>query len=64
MTKIIDTKLDVAADDDTVFVDGPEGMAGTMTPEAALDSADELVDRAAEALGQKRMREARNNKST
>lgn len=53
MDKTYDTPSEVAADDGAVVVDGPDGVAVTLTPEAAEVTSDRLMDKAAEAAGQR-----------
>lgn len=48
---------DVSAEDGVVNVDGPDGVDVGLTPEAALETSDRLLDGAAEAAGQRRQRE-------
>lgn len=49
-----DTPSEVMADEGQVLVDGPDGVAVALTPEAALETSDRLFDAAAKALGQRR----------
>lgn len=42
----------VVAEDGLVVVDGPDGIAFTMTPTAALETGHRLITRAREALAQ------------
>ena len=51
----------VAAEDGLVFVDGPDGVAVTMTPEAAEETSQRLLQAAAQALGQQDMEALRRN---
>ena len=53
MAKTYDTPSDVAADEGSVMIDGPDGVAVTMTPEAAEETSDRLLNKAAEASGQR-----------
>jgi hypothetical protein len=48
--------LDVAAEEGEVLIEGPEGIALSMTPEAAEESSNRLYDRTADARGQRIMR--------
>ena len=57
MGKIYDTPGQVTVEDGNVALDGPDGVAVLMTPEAALETSDRLLDGATEAHGQ-RVREA------
>lgn len=52
---LFDDASDVAADADQVIVDGPDGVAVSLTPEAAIETGERLQDRAVEAAGQRRM---------
>lgn len=45
----------VAAEDGHVLVEGQHGLAATLTPEAAIDSADRMLEEASTALGQRTM---------
>ena len=49
---------DVSAEDGVVNVDGPDGVDVGLTPEAALETSDRLLEGATEAAGQRREREA------
>lgn len=53
MSKIYKDASKVTAEDGSVLLDGPDGVAVAVTPEAALETADRLTDKAAEANGQK-----------
>lgn len=44
---------DVTAEGGEVHVDGPDGVAVSLTPEAAADTSDRLLVGAAKAAGQK-----------
>jgi len=44
--KPIDQPLDAAAEEDEVLADGPEGIAFSLTPEAAERSAEALAEQA------------------
>lgn len=52
MSKIYEDASKVTAEDGSVLLDGPDGVAVAVTPEAALETADRLTDKAAEANGQ------------
>jgi hypothetical protein len=52
--KVYDEPSDVEAQDGTVVVDGPDGVAVLLTPEAAEETSDRLLNAAAMAQGQKR----------
>jgi len=47
----------VEADGDEVFVDGPDGVAVTLTPEAAEETGHRLIEKAGEAAGNRRLGE-------
>lgn len=49
----------VTAEDGLVIMDGPDGVAVTMTPEAAEETAQRLLEAAAQAIGQKHAEEQR-----
>ncbi len=48
-----DEPSDVSAEDGDVIVDGPDGVAVTLTPEAAIETSDRLLDKATVATGQR-----------
>jgi hypothetical protein len=50
--KIYDVPSEVAAEDGAVIVDGPNGVAVSLTPDAALETSDRLLNGALEARGQ------------
>lgn len=54
------TPSDVSAEDGDVIVDGPDGVAISLTPEAALETSQRLLDSGLMAQGQrvKRRRKA------
>lgn len=52
MSKTYDNASQVGAEDGQVIVDGPDGVAVTLTPEAAAETGDRLIEQAAEAHGQ------------
>lgn len=52
MGKIYDTPSDVTADTGEVQVDGPDGVAVSLTPDAAAETSHRLLEGAAEAQGQ------------
>ncbi len=54
MAKIYDEPTTVTAEEGKVILDGPDGVAVTVTPEAAAETSDRLLHGAAEATGQKR----------
>jgi len=55
--KPYDEASEVTAEDGQVMIDGPDGVAVSLTPEAAIDTSERLADKAAEAAGQRRMDE-------
>jgi hypothetical protein len=50
--KLHDEASNVTAEAGQVLVDGPDGVAVSLTPEAAAETSDRLLDSAAEAQGQ------------
>ena len=57
-----DKPSDVSAEGGDVIVDGPDGVAVTLTPEAARETSDRLMDKAVEASGQRRFRRLDNDR--
>lgn len=57
MGKVYDTPSEVTVKDGNVVLEGPDGIGVLMTPEAALETSDRLLDGATEAHGQ-RVRDA------
>ena len=53
MAKTHDEPSTVAAEEGAVVVDGPDGVAVTLTPEAAAETSDRLLDAATMAAGQR-----------
>lgn len=51
--KTYDEASTVAAEDGNVYVDGPDGVAVALTPEAAADTSDRLLHAANTAQGQR-----------
>jgi hypothetical protein len=51
--KTYDEATDVSADKGNVVLEGPDGVDVAMTPEAAAETSDRLLDKAAEAQGQR-----------
>lgn len=54
MSKIHENASEVTAEGGAVLIDGPDGVAVTVTPEAAAETSDRLLHGAAEAVGQQR----------
>lgn len=50
--RLHDEPSTVTAEHGQVMVDGPDGVAVSLTPEAAAETSDRLLDGAAEAQGQ------------
>lgn len=57
MDKVYDTPSEVKVENGNVAVAGPDGVAVLLTPKAALETSDRLLDGATEAHGQ-RVRQA------
>lgn len=57
MDKVYDTPSDVSVKAGNVSVEGPDGVDVLLTPKAALETSDRLLDGATEAHGQ-RIRQA------
>jgi len=55
---LFDEPSEVSAEQGQVVVDGPDGVAVSLTPEAAAETSDRLLDRAAEAAGQRFMKKS------
>lgn len=53
MPEIYDEPSAVGAEAGAVTVDGPDGVAVALTPEAAAETSQRLLDGAAEAAGQR-----------
>lgn len=53
MEKVYDTPSDVSVEGGNVSVEGPDGVDVLMTPEAALETSDRLLDGATEAHGRR-----------
>jgi hypothetical protein len=50
--KLHDEASTVTAEHGQVLVDGPDGVAVSLTPDAAVETSDRLLDAAVEAQGQ------------
>jgi hypothetical protein len=48
-----ETPSDVTAEEGFVLIDGPEGIALSMSPDAAAETSDRLLDGATHAQGQR-----------
>ena len=57
-----DTPSEVTAEDGQVIVDGPDGVAVAMTPEAAAETSHRLLLGAAKARGQQLNEESRRSR--
>lgn len=57
--KVYDEPTKVDAEDGKVVLDGPDGVAVLMTPEAALETSDRLLTGASQAKGQQIQEEQR-----
>ena len=57
--KVYDDASQVSAEKGEVLVDGPDGVAVSLTPEAALETSERLLDAGATARGQRVMEEWR-----
>lgn len=53
MAKIYDTPSEVTVKNGNVAVEGPDGVDVLLTPDAALETSDRLLDGATEAHGQR-----------
>jgi len=53
--KIYDEATDVSAKDGAVLLDGPDGVDVKVTPESAEQTADNLIEGAVKARGQRRL---------
>jgi hypothetical protein len=52
--KVYDTPSKVSAEEGEVMIDGPDGVAVSMTPDAAAETSDRLLEQAAIARGQEK----------
>ena len=57
--RLHDEPSEVEADEGEVLVDGPDGVSVSLTPEAALETSERLVEGAIKAKGQLVSEEAR-----
>ena len=55
--KVYNEPSSVASEEEEVFVDGPDGVAVTLTPEAAEETGHRLIAKASEAAGNRRFKE-------
>lgn len=55
--KLYDEATEVTAKDGEVILDGPDAVDVKITPEAAEETADNLIRGAAEAAGQRRFKD-------
>jgi hypothetical protein len=55
--KLYDEATDVTAKDGEVVLDGPDAVDVKMTPEAAEQTADNLIEGAVKARGQRRLKD-------
>lgn len=58
-SRIHDDPSEVAAEDGQVVVDGPDGVALTLTPDAAVETSHRLLEGGLMAQGQKARRKRR-----
>lgn len=61
-SKTEETPSEVTAEDGEVIVDGPDGVAVSMTPEAAAETSHRLLHAAAQARGQQMNEERRRSR--
>jgi hypothetical protein len=54
--QLYDEATTVTAEDGEVVLDGPDGVDVKLTPEAAKETSDRLLDGAVEAAGQRRFK--------
>jgi hypothetical protein len=55
--KLYDEATEVTAKDGEVILDGPDGIDVKVTPEAAEETADKLLEEAVKARGQRRLKD-------
>jgi hypothetical protein len=60
--KVEDAPSEISAEDGQVIVDGPDGVAVSMTPEAAAETSHRLLRGAAKARGQQLNEESRRSR--
>jgi hypothetical protein len=60
--KVYDEPTTVEAEDGKVILDGPDGVAVRMTPDAALETSDRLLLGASQAMGQRIQEEQRHKR--
>ena len=60
--KVYDEATKVNAEDGKVVLDGPDGVAVLMTPDAALETSDRLLAGASQAMGQQVQEERRHER--
>jgi hypothetical protein len=53
---VYDEPSKVCAKDGLLIVDGPDGVAVTVTPEAAVETSQRLLEKETEAAGQRRLK--------
>lgn len=53
MGKVYDTPSEVTVENGNVALDGPDGVGVLLTPDAALETSNRLLDGATEAHGQR-----------
>jgi hypothetical protein len=58
-SKSYDEPSDVGAEEGEVIVDGPDGVAVSLTPDAAIETSERLLDGALTARGQQIAEERR-----